>query len=78
MDDKYRGRIFGVFGTIEQAGMPASLALIGFLVDYVEAKSFLLFFAFLLALVGILWFIFNLGFRRQNQKSHPTHEQQNF
>ncbi|MGF7088774.1 MFS family permease [Kroppenstedtia sanguinis] len=78
VDDKYRGRIFGVFGTIEQAGMPASLALIGFLVDYVEAKSFLLFFAFLLALVGILWFIFNLGFRRQNQKSHPTHEQQNF
>lgn len=59
VDESFRGRIFGIFGTVEQVGMPASLALIGFFVDIVKPEVILYTMTLLLVVVSSVWFVVN-------------------
>lgn len=69
IEDAYRGRVFGVFGTIEQAGMPATLALIGYLVDYVKMEYILYSISVILLLTALVWFIINQNSSKESNAS---------
>lgn len=55
--DQFRGRIFSLFGIIEQACMPIALAIIAKLTEIVTTESILYLTSFTLMLTTMIWFV---------------------
>ncbi|SDV99710.1 Transmembrane secretion effector [Marininema mesophilum] len=71
VDDEYRGRVFGSFGVIEQAGLPASLALIGILIEAVNLETILYALAGLLFVTLVIW---NIMSRKATEESRTINQ----
>ncbi|KYQ87992.1 MULTISPECIES: MFS transporter [Thermoactinomyces] len=59
VSEKFRGRMFGIFGAIEQVAMPATLAGAGILVDYFPVHFIFIMGTIVIAVVSIWWFVLN-------------------
>lgn len=62
VNEDFRGRVFGVFGTIENLGMPVALSGIGFLVGCLPVHWIFLINASILFLITLVWFLLNSHF----------------
>ncbi|SDX96995.1 MFS transporter [Thermoactinomyces sp. DSM 45892] len=55
VEDRFRGRIFGLFGVIEQACMPIALLIIGGLTDFISTEIILYLTSLFLLIISFFW-----------------------
>lgn len=61
--EDFRGRVFGIFGTVENMGMSIALSSIGFLVGYLQINWIFVISAVILLGVTCVWFVLNSPLR---------------
>lgn len=62
INEHYRGRVFGIFGTIENIGMPVALSGFGVLISYVPFQWIFFINALIILGIAFLWFLTNSPF----------------
>ena len=64
VDNKFRGRVFGTFGLLENIGMPIALGGIGLLVDYISISWIFVINFFILVLAASIWYKVSLSSKK--------------